>query len=171
MQKTARLKVTDAFGVQRTIPLLKPVFTIGRKVDNDLQVMSNYASRQHGSIICENGVYFLVDAGSTRGTFINGERVERTELHHMDRISLGGVDDYQIQFIASDAAVEQLSSSGVQPHMGSGERRLAATAEEELKNLTRYVEVNKAFKFSLAPNDVLRLIVDAAIELAAAPRG
>ena len=171
MQKTARLKVTDEFGIQKTIPLLKPVFTIGRKVDNDLQVMSNYASRQHGSIICENGVYFLVDTGSARGTFINGERVERTELHHMDRISLGGVDDYQIQFIASDAAVEQLSSSGVQPHMGSGERRLAATAEEELKNLTRYVEVNKAFKFSLAPSDVLRLIVDAAIELAAAERG
>src|SRR5260370_10004187 len=55
--------------------------------------------------------------------------------------------------------------------MGSAERRLAATAKEELKNLARYVEVNQAFKFSLAPNDVLRLIVDAAIELAAAQRG
>src|SRR2546428_13825355 len=98
MEKTARLKVTDAFGVQKTVPLLKPVFTIGRKVDNDLQVMSNSASRQHGSIICENGIYYLVDNGSKTGIFINGQRVERTPLCHMDRISLGKVDDYQIQF-------------------------------------------------------------------------
>src|SRR5437867_5846422 len=68
MEKTARLKVTDAFGVQKILPLLKPVFTIGRKVDNDLQVMSNGASRHHGSIIYENGVYLLIDTGSKRGT-------------------------------------------------------------------------------------------------------
>ena len=171
MEKTARLKVTDAFGVQKTIPLLKPVFTIGRKVDNDLQVMSNSASRRHGSIICENGVYYLVDTGSKTGVFINGKRVERTPLSHLDRISLGKVDECHIEFLASDAAVEQLSSAAVPPHMVSGERRLAATAKEQLKNLARYVEVNQAFKFSLTPNDVLRLIVDAAVELAAAERG
>ena len=171
MEKTARLKVTDAFGVQKILPLLKPVFTIGRKVDNDLQVMSNGASRHHGSIIYENGVYLLIDTGSKRGTFINGERVERTELHHLDRISLGGVDDYQIQFIASDAPVELFSSAATGPQVASAEPRLSATAKEQLKNLARYVEVNQAFKFSLTPNDVLRLIVDAAVELAAAERG
>src|SRR4030095_1287246 len=46
-----------------------------------------------------------------------------------------------------------------------------ATAKEKLKNLARYVEINQAFKFSLAPDDVLTLVVDAAIELAGAARG
>src|SRR5438034_10391395 len=103
MEKTARLKVTDAFGVQKILPLLKPVFTIGRKVDNDLQVMSNGASRQHGSIIYENGVYLLIETGSKRGAFINGDRVERTALHHLDRISLGGGDDAHDQIVVPEA--------------------------------------------------------------------
>ena len=47
----------------------------------------------------------------------------------------------------------------------------AATAKEKLKNLARYVEINQAFKFSLAPDDVLTLVVDAAVELAGAERG
>jgi sigma-B regulation protein RsbU (phosphoserine phosphatase) len=170
MQKTAHLKVTDGFGVQKTIPLLKPVFTIGRKIENDLQVMSNSVSRHHGAIVCENGVYYLVDKGSKTGTFINGQRVERSALCHLDRISLGAVDDYKIQFIAPDQALEQFSSVADQAS-GSAERQKAATAKEELKNLARYVEVNQAFKFSLEADDVLRLIVDAAVELAAAERG
>ena len=137
MEKTARLKVTDAFGVQKILPLLKPVFTIGRKVDNDLQVMSNGASRHHGSIIYENGVYLLIDTGSKRGTFINGERVERTELHHLDRISLGGVDDYQIQFIASDAPVELFSSAATGPQVASAEPRHREGTTEESGALCR----------------------------------
>ena len=168
---TARLKVTDSFGVEKTIPLLKPVFTIGRRLENDLQLMSNSVSRHHGAIVCENGVYYLVDSGSRSGIFINGQRVERSALSHLDRISVGGVDDYQIQFIGSDAVVEQLATVADQPPLVSAERRLAATAKEELKNLARYVEVNQAFKFSLAPDDVLRVIVDAAVELAEAERG
>ena len=171
MEKTARLKVIDSFGVKKTIPLLKPVFTIGRMVDNDLQVMSNTASRRHGSIVCENGVYYLIDNDSTSGTFINGKRIKRTPLNNLDRITLGEVNDYQIQFIASDAATGGPLPSGDHPRFDSTSGQPAATAEEQLKNLARYVEINQAFKFSLTPDDVLRLIVDAAIELAAAERG
>ena len=170
MEKTARLKVTDSFGVKKTIPLSKPVFTIGRMVDNDLQVMSNSASRRHGSIVRENGVYYLVDNESTSGTFINGKRIKRTELHNRDRITLGRVDDYQIQFIASDAASGGPFFSD-QYRVDSTAGQSAASAKEQLKNLARYVEINQAFKFSLTPDDVLRLIVDAAIELAGAERG
>src|SRR5262249_10347715 len=121
-------------------------------------------------IIRENDVYYIVDKGSKSGIYINSKRVERVALHHLDRISLGGVDDYDIQFIRPDEVIGQ-SSSGEQPSTFTGERRLVASAKEELKNLARYVEVNQAFRFSLAPDDVLRLIVDAAIELAAADRG
>ena len=46
-----------------------------------------------------------------------------------------------------------------------------ASANEELQRLARYVEVNQAFSFSLTPDDVLCLIVDAAIEMANAERG
>jgi len=37
------------------------------------------------------------------------------------------------------------------------------SANDELQKLSRYVEVNQAFKFSMTPDDVLCLIVDAAM--------
>jgi sigma-B regulation protein RsbU (phosphoserine phosphatase) len=167
MQSTACLHVTDSFGIRRTVPLLKPVFTIGRKVESDLHIMSTTVSRDHGEIVCENGTYYLVDKGSKSGVFINGQRVERTALSNLDRITLGGADEYQIQFIVNDQSDQLSSTDG----LASGEMNLAATAKEKLKNLARYVEINQAFKFSLAPDDVLTLVVDAAIELAGAERG
>ena len=45
------------------------------------------------------------------------------------------------------------------------------SANEELQKLARFIEVNQAFKFSLTPDDVLCLIVDAAIEITQAERG
>src|SRR5438093_1549930 len=110
MHSTACLQVTDSFGIRRTVPLIKAVFTIGRKVDSDLHIMSSSVSRDHGEIICENGVYYLVDKGSKSGLFINGQRIERTALCNLDRISLGGADEYQIQFIAANNQADQLSS-------------------------------------------------------------
>jgi serine phosphatase RsbU (regulator of sigma subunit) len=169
MESRACLKVTDSFGICRTVPLLKPVFTIGRKVDNDLHIMSNAVSRVHGEIVLENGVYYLVDKGSKSGVFLNGERVEKTVLSNLDNISLGGADDYRIQFIAAGNQVEHVSVAD--SPAASGEQHLAAPAKERLKNLARYVEINQAFKFSLAPDDVLTLVVDAAIEIAGAERG
>ena len=167
MESRACLKVTDSFGIRRTVPLLKPVFTIGRKVDSDLHIMSTSVSRIHGEIVLEDGIYYLVDKGSKSGVFLNGERIDRTALTNLDKISLGGADDYQIQFVSDQA--DQLSS--IEAPSGTGEHQSAATAKEKLKNLARYVEINQAFKFSLAPDDVLTLVVDAAIELAGAERG
>ncbi|PWT94194.1 MAG: hypothetical protein C5B55_03040, partial [Blastocatellia bacterium] len=169
MESRACLKVTDGFGVRRTVPLRKPVFTIGRKVDSDLHIMSTSVSRNHGEIVLENGVYYLVDKGSKSGVFLNGQRVERIALSNLDNISLGGADDYKIQFIATIDAAEALSSASEIPQ-SIGEHQSAATAKEKLKNLARYVEINQAFKFSLAPDDVLTLVVDAAIEIAGAQR-
>jgi serine phosphatase RsbU (regulator of sigma subunit)/pSer/pThr/pTyr-binding forkhead associated (FHA) protein len=166
MQNTPLLKVIDQFGVRRTFPLSKSEFTIGRRVENDLQVMSNSVSRYHGAIVREQGDYYLVDKGSKTGLFINNEKVERGVLHHLDRIRLGGADDYDIQFVVPE--YEAAKSSGAEAPSGM---HSAINATEELKNLARYVEVNQAFKFSLSPEDVLRLIVDAAVELGSAERG
>src|SRR5262244_1072411 len=165
MQNTPLLKVIDQFGVKRTFPLSKSEFTIGRRVENDLQVMSNSVSRYHGAIVREQGDYYLVDKGSKTGLFINNEKVERGVLHHLDRIRLGGADDYDIQFIVPEYEAPRSSGDAL-----SGIHS-AINAAEELKNLARYVEVNQAFKFSLSPEDVLRLIVDAAVELGSAERG
>lgn len=169
MQKPAVLKIVDQFGGKRTLPLEKRVFTIGRKPGNDLVLLSSSVSRDHGAIVYEDGTYYLVDKGSKSGLFINGQHVDRCPLHHQDQIRVGGVDDCQIQFLEESIA----EGSQIKPRLNLSryERAPAASANEELQRLARYVEVNQAFKFSLTPDDVLCLIVDAAIEMANADRG
>lgn len=174
MQKAAQLRVTNRFGVERVIPLTKPVFTIGRKAENDLQMLHDTVSRQHAEIRYENDGYFLVDVGSKRGTFVNGQRIERVELQHLDRIRIGGDEDQQIQFIDDSVArAAAIFDSGAHLNLSGStiDRARSASANDELQKLSRFVEVNQAFKFSLTPDDVLCLIVDAAIEITQAERG
>ena len=169
MQKPALLKIVDQFGVNKRLPLVKRVFTIGRKPGNDLMLLSTAVSRDHGAIVYDNEAYYLVDKESKSGLFVNGKRVTRCELHHQDRIGIGGHEDCQIQFLEESLPPIFESSEGLslsQPYPASG-----ASANEELQQLSRYVEVHQAFKFSLTPDDVLCLIVDAAIEMANAERG
>ena len=174
MQKSAQLKIINRFGVTRFLPLDKPVFTIGRKAENDLQMLSDTVSRQHAEIKYEDDTYYLIDVGSKRGTYVNDQRIERYALHHQDRLRVGGDDEQQIIFL--DDTVENASaifnsSPSLTLSPPSKDRSPAASANEELQKLARFVEVNQAFKFSLTPDDVLLLIVDAAIEITQADRG
>lgn len=152
----------------------KPVFTIGRKAENDLQLLSDTVSRQHAEVVYEDETYYLVDVGSKRGTFVNDQRIERCALQHLDRLRIGGDDEQQIIFL--DDSVESASAIfDSSPRLTltppSKDRARLTSANEELQKLSRFVEVNQAFKFSMTPDDVLCLIVDAAIEITQAERG
>src|SRR5258705_8497134 len=169
MQKPALLKIVDQFGVNKTMRLEKRVFTIGRKPENDLVLLSSGVSRDHGAIVYEDDRYYLVDKASKSGLYVNGEQITRCEVHHLDKIAGGGHDDCQIEFIEESAAV--IFSSSESLNLSQLDSAPGISANEELQRLARYVEINQAFKFSLTPDDVLCLIVDAAIEMANAERG
>lgn len=169
MQKPALLKIVDQFGGRKTLPLEKHVFTIGRRPENDLMLLSSGVSRDHGAIVYDNETYYLVDKASKSGLFVNGQRITRCELHHLDQIGVGGHDDCQIQFLEESVPVIFESSHSL--NLSQLGHASGASPNEELQQLARYVEVHQAFKFSLTPDDVLCLIVDAAIEIANAERG
>jgi serine phosphatase RsbU (regulator of sigma subunit) len=172
MQKPARLQIVNRFGVTRLLSLGKPLFTIGRKAENDLQLLSDSVSRQHAEILYEADAYYLVDIGSKRGTFVNGQQIARCALQHLDRIRIGGDEDQQITFL--DDTIERASAifdSSPRLTLTPQPPDRATSANEELQKLARFIEVNQAFKFSLTPDDVLCLIVDAAIEITQAERG
>ena len=77
---------------QQTLSLNHTPFTVGRKVDRDLVIADPRVSREHASIVAENGEFTVVDQGSKHGTFVNGERVERHKLQRNDRLEFGARD-------------------------------------------------------------------------------
>src|SRR5436189_3489590 len=62
---------------------------IGRASDLDLVLVEDMVSRKHAKLIAQNGSLTLSDLGSTNGTFVNGEKIRRTELKRNDRILIG----------------------------------------------------------------------------------
>ncbi len=169
--KSAQLKVTDSFGFPKVLPLSDSVFTIGRKPENDLYLLDSSVSRHHAEIVCEDGRYYLVDKGSKSGSYVNGHRVTRSPLQHLDRIQIGGGADVQIQFV--DGA--EASASPALAQRATADLPLTdeppVSASDELEKVARFLEVSQAFRSSLTPDDVLRIIVDAAIEMTKAERG
>ncbi|HET6148187.1 MAG TPA: FHA domain-containing protein, partial [Polyangia bacterium] len=63
---------------------------IGRGSDSDVFLPDHLLSRRHAEIEPRGDAFFLIDLGSTNGTFLNGERVvgER-RLHNGDLITVG----------------------------------------------------------------------------------
>ncbi len=167
MQTPAHILVTDRLGSVNRVPLVKPVFTMGRHIDNDLQILSSSVSRHHAEILLEEGSYYITDKGSKSGTFVNGVKIVRQKLRDLDRIQLGSDEEYEIRFEVAG------------PEEGAGERRPGQggpavppfNARAELKNLAKFLEVNQALNISVSIEEVLHLIVDAAVEITGADRG
>jgi pSer/pThr/pTyr-binding forkhead associated (FHA) protein len=65
-------------------PLREGVNTIGRRSENDVVVRGDpYVSGHHAEIRCENAGCFLVDAGSTNGTFLLSQRLTAGDHHEL----------------------------------------------------------------------------------------
>jgi serine/threonine protein kinase len=63
--------------------------TIGRDTDNDIVFFDYEVWHHHARISLNEGRFYITDLNSGRGTFVNGVRVERCELHDRDVIAIG----------------------------------------------------------------------------------
>src|SRR5262245_38864695 len=74
----------------RRYPLDDKCTVIGRQPDAGIYLESLAVSRHHAQIICEDGVYFVQDVGSSNGTYVNGHRIAgRVPLTDRDTIQIG----------------------------------------------------------------------------------
>ncbi len=63
--------------------------SIGRGLQADVRINDEGISRTHAVVELDDGVHYLLDAGSTNGTFANGQKVDRSPLKEGDKIQIG----------------------------------------------------------------------------------
>jgi pSer/pThr/pTyr-binding forkhead associated (FHA) protein len=71
---------------------LGPINSIGRNVNNTIYVEDDFASANHAMLTFRGRSWFVEDQGSTKGTYINGHRIDRpVALSYGDEIMIGRV--------------------------------------------------------------------------------
>jgi hypothetical protein len=87
------LNFTDEKGEAKRVLVEGEKFAIGRTPDNDLQIPVSNLSRQHAEIQRFADVFVISDLGSSNGTTLNGEDLEKPiGLKNGDKLDLGGLE-------------------------------------------------------------------------------
>lgn len=62
---------------------------IGTAADCDVVITDPYMSAKHAAVIHQNGIFTLIDLGSTNGTSLNDKAVQKEELIDNDTVRVG----------------------------------------------------------------------------------
>ncbi len=151
----------DSAGQRGRVIIAKSPFTVGRSEECDVSIPDVRVSRVHARFVTENGAYFIEDAGSRHGTFVNGARCERAQLQNNDEIKLG--EAARMVFVYGDppgSAANMLLT------------RLASGPDSsDLEKLRLFLEAARNLSSSLVVDDVLRNMLGYALKITRAERG
>ena len=151
-----RLQVTDTAG-DREVAIDHFPFSIGRRETNDLKLGGSEVSREHAEILTEGGQVTIRDRESRYGTFVNGDRITDCPLRSGDRIRLGRGGGADLVFLLAE--VDHQSSS-----------RSTTAARDDLRQITALLEGFRALGSGRVLQEVLALVLDAAIDISQAER-
>jgi serine phosphatase RsbU (regulator of sigma subunit)/pSer/pThr/pTyr-binding forkhead associated (FHA) protein len=152
----ARLEVNDGLG-QRIVPLNKDLLCIGRRTESDLRLVGSDVSREHAEILKQDANWILKDKNSRYGTYVNGEPITEHKLSHGDRVQFGRASGADVVFLTGDGPVNT--------------DRSHASAVNDLRQMAALLEGLRALGSGRVLDEVLALVLDAAIDVAGAERG
>jgi pSer/pThr/pTyr-binding forkhead associated (FHA) protein len=66
-------------------------FVVGRALNSDIPLLDPTISRRHAELCSDGAGLELRDLGSSNGTFLNGQRVERGRAEAGDMVTFGKV--------------------------------------------------------------------------------
>lgn len=98
-----RIEITVGSGEPATYPLSLPRITIGSSDGCEIVLVNDGISRKHITILTENDTYYVVDQGSTNGSYMNEERIvpgKKIEFTTFFPVRLG--DDVVVSLLNDD---------------------------------------------------------------------
>jgi ABC-type multidrug transport system ATPase subunit/pSer/pThr/pTyr-binding forkhead associated (FHA) protein len=104
---TTQLTIRWPGGQTQVVPIQKDVLCLGRDGSNDVVVDFRTVSRQHARLEKQNGVYHVVDLGSTNGTTLNGQQLAanaRYPLKQGDVLRIGDVAGNSVSLTFADGS-------------------------------------------------------------------
>ncbi|MEM9056692.1 MAG: AAA family ATPase [Pseudomonadota bacterium] len=71
------------------VPLTEKRLMVGRDVDNEITVISEFVSRNHAQVLVQDDGVWVKDLNSTNGTYVNGKRIRSVRLRDGDIMAIG----------------------------------------------------------------------------------
>ncbi len=133
------------------------VLRLGRDPACDVVIPEPTVSRRHAKVSWDGRELVVEDLGSSGGTFLNDGRVQRAVMHSGDVLRLGPRTEYLIQPDESSSALEMAAEH-------SGE-------EGGVRHLQVMLEVARALNAATVLEDVVHVVLQAAVRLLQADRG
>ncbi len=99
----SKLVVTLDGAVVNEFIIDKDSISIGRKLNNDIQLSELTVSGHHSTIFNADNQTYVKDNASTNGTLLNGVRITKSILEHGDIIQIG---NYQFAYHAAQDVYE-----------------------------------------------------------------
>src|SRR3954463_12877657 len=115
----------------RTETLTQDIIKIGKLSSSHLRIDDESVSRMHAVIeIAGPGEIYIIDLGSTKGTLVNGQKVNKAKVQSGDQVVLGGTklvvtvgDPAAAQSDAAPTQVKMSPQSAPQPQVPAAARQ------------------------------------------------
>src|SRR5438309_1060413 len=85
----ALIRILNGSLENQEIELTPDPMVVGRSSACNIRIADAGVSSKHAKVWCEDGQYFVMDMGSTNGTFVNEKDVDREQLNDGDVITFG----------------------------------------------------------------------------------
>lgn len=97
--------IQKRFGTLRIIgatnesyPISKESIRLGRDDNNDIVISNDSVSRNHIELTLKSNIFYVIDLGTSNGTFVNGKRMVQAALKSGDIIELGSEVKIEITY-------------------------------------------------------------------------
>jgi phosphoserine phosphatase RsbU/P len=157
-------------GKREHLNLYDGSLTIGRHKDRDLAFEEPHVSRLHARLEVSGTSAVIIDEGSSHGTFVNGDKVQRHQLQPGDRMEFGARGVSFIIFCPS-AAAQYVAEAPLSIANQTRFLQRSPADATELDTFRMFMEATLSFSSTGEITQVLETLIETALRLTQAERG